>query len=226
MPKPEKVPHPHLYNTTMNVAFAPLLRRYGGVSVHGAQQHLEPAQGPFIITPVHRSMLDIPVTSWAAYKYARKQIHFMAKEDLWKIPLLGGFIAACGAFSINRSEALSDDKLSHIDSLVENRAIIGIFPEGRRETGDTVDRKKIKRSVAALALHYGMPLLPVGIAGTEEGKRGEIHIVFGEKLNVEQTELDLSEPRSYVKLVRPVLDALHVSMNVCQAKAIEYSREL
>ena len=64
----------------------------------------------------------------------------------------------------------------------------------------------------------------MGIAGTEEGNRGPIHVVFGNPLDVAPQEIDLNNPRSYMAASRPILDELYVALSNCQTEAISLQR--
>ncbi len=57
-----------------------------------------PATGPVILAPVHRSNADF---AFAVFVTPRKAF-FMAKDNIWKVPVLGGFVAAMGAFPVHR----------------------------------------------------------------------------------------------------------------------------
>jgi 1-acyl-sn-glycerol-3-phosphate acyltransferase len=224
MSEKSKVPCPGLYDFTVKHVFPEVMRTYGAVTTHDAAEALEGLRKPYIFAPVHLSMLDTLVLALSALEADGTQVHFLAKPEMWKIPLLGPYVSLCGAIKVDRDKPLSAKNLEKIQRIVENEGVFGIFPQGGRSEGNEVQRKDLKRSVAALALQHGMPIVPVGIVGTEAGHRGPIHLTYGKPLNADRmmAAIDMNEPRSYVQATRPLMDQLHLAMNVAQAAAVEF----
>jgi 1-acyl-sn-glycerol-3-phosphate acyltransferase len=213
----EPGPHPLYYDTVIKTIMKPIVNHYGIYS-EGAEI-LREIGGPAIVSPVHRSMLDIPAVSVAAYEGANEHIHFMAKKELWK-PVLKHLISLGGGFMIDRDQpAMPEETEQHIRERIENNALIGIFPEGTRLSGDIVNEKSLK-GVPLLATKYGLTIVPVGITGTEKGSRGPFAVVFGEPIKVAKAETDVSAARAAVKL-RGVLG---LAMQIAQDKAASLNK--
>lgn len=118
-----------------------------------------PDTGPVILAPVHRSFLDFLVVSEAT----RRKIFYMAKDDLWRSPLLGTFLEAIGAFPVNRSGA---DRLAldRAQEVLERGDALIVFPEGTRRHGPVV--KDLQEGAAFLAARTGAPVVPIGVGGS------------------------------------------------------------
>jgi 1-acyl-sn-glycerol-3-phosphate acyltransferase len=143
-----------------------------------------PAEGGFVLAANHISNLD----PWALGLplFPRRFLRFMAKSELYWWPL-GAFISACGAFRVRRGEA-DQEAIATAVRLAREGHAIAMFPEGtRRRKGLRKTRQPTWHSGAArIAIEAGVPLIPVGIRGTDELSRlGKLRIAYGPPLNVE-----------------------------------------
>jgi len=119
-----------------------------------------PQEGAFIICANHISNLD-PVLLVA---FVRRNVRFMAKHELYKIPVLGGILTAVGAFPVNR-EAVEITSIKHALGLLKKGEVMGIFAQGSRATSE-VDEESGKAGVAMFAVRANVPVVPVGIKGS------------------------------------------------------------
>jgi 1-acyl-sn-glycerol-3-phosphate acyltransferase len=129
------------------------------VRVHGRAR--VPARGAYVVAPSHRSILDIPFTAFVT----SRRIQFLAKRELftsrvgrWLFPRLGGIAVERGTTdraALRTSEAV----------LVAGNPLV-IFPEGTRREGPELG--PLFDGCAYLALRQGVPIVPVGIGGSEE----------------------------------------------------------
>jgi len=137
-----------------------------------------PASGPVIIACNHASNLDPPLLG----SCVPRPVVYMAKQQLFAMPVVGPLITALGAFPVDRSRG---DVAAIKAGMTVLRAgdVLGIFPEG----GRNADRAKPPQSgVALLASSSGAPVVPTYIDGTAHPSRlGRISVVFGEPLRFE-----------------------------------------
>ncbi|MCL2337895.1 MAG: 1-acyl-sn-glycerol-3-phosphate acyltransferase [Firmicutes bacterium] len=135
--------------------------------------YLPPGQGMLLISN-HVSYWD-PVVIGCAIN---RRIYFMAKEELFHIPVLAWIIKNFGAFPVQRNGGGRDSIKKALD-LLKGGKVVGIFPEGTRsKTGDLLNPHQ---GAAMLALKGGVPLLPVAVSGTK-GFWGQVKVVFGKPL--------------------------------------------
>lgn len=123
-----------------------------------------PRQGPFILASNHLSLADPPIIGWAAGYRTGRVIHFMAKEEMRRWPILGWLATQSAVFFVRRGEA---DRAAHrvaLELLAAGRPI-GLFPEGTRSRDGVL--ASAQSGVALLAMRSGVPIVPVGISGTE-----------------------------------------------------------
>jgi 1-acyl-sn-glycerol-3-phosphate acyltransferase len=128
------------------------LRVEGGANV--------PRAGPVILAPNHVSAADWPAVGVAA----PRTLWFMAKEELFAIPILGPLIRICRAFPVRRDSA-DRSAFRLTEALLARGEALVIFPEGR--VSEDARFQPLKHGVALLALRTGAPVVPVGLLGTE-----------------------------------------------------------
>jgi 1-acyl-sn-glycerol-3-phosphate acyltransferase len=139
-------------------AFFGLAKAYFRLEIHGAE-HV-PAHGPFVLTPVHRSNLDFILVATVR----RPRMRYMGKASIWKSKALGRFVSMLGAFPVHRGTA-DRESLRTCLEVIENGEPLVMFPEGTRRSGDTVE--DLFDGPAYVAARAGVPLVPVGIGGSD-----------------------------------------------------------
>ncbi len=115
-----------------------------------------PQKDSFIMVSNHGSLLDPPLLGHAL----GRNISFMAKAELFKIPLLGFIIRACGAYPVKRGIA-DKNTIKTACKKLSNDNSIGIFIDGTRQKNGRVN--KPKQGAALLAFKNQKLLLPVAI---------------------------------------------------------------
>lgn len=143
-----------------------------------------PASGPFVLAPVHRSFIDFALTS----SITTRRMRYMGKDSLWKVSLFGKFLSALGAYPVHRGGA-DREALKRTVEVLEGGEPVVIFPEGTRQTGAKVE--DLFEGAAYVASKVGVPIVPVGIGGSEQalpkGKKlprpVKITIVVGEPMS-------------------------------------------
>lgn len=146
-----------------------LLRRW---EVQGAE-NLPPTGGAVVIAN-HISYWDPVVVGCAL----NRQVYFMAKAELFEIPLLGPLITRLGAFPVRRNGADPASVRRSLELLKSGR-VIGIFPEGTRSHSGEILEPHL--GAAMLALKVGVPIVPVAVNGTK-GVAGKVRVSIGKPL--------------------------------------------
>lgn len=120
-----------------------------------------PASGAVILASVHRSNLDALLLA----PLTRRRFRALAKESLFKVGPFAWLLAALGAFPVQRGSA-DRESIRAARSLLDGGALLLVFPEGGRQTGDHI--ADLFDGTAYLAAKTGASVVPVGISGTEE----------------------------------------------------------
>lgn len=136
--------------------FAKLLFR---LKVEGAENF--PKEGGFIIAANHRSYLDPPIIN----TISPFPVIFMAKEDLFKVPILGSIITKAGAIPVERGRKGVKSLIKAIDFLKKGY-VIGIFPEGTRAAPGKF--LKPQPGIGLLIEKTKVPVVPVRIEGADK----------------------------------------------------------
>ena len=138
----------------IRAVFAPILSIFWKIEVRGLENI--PREGGVILCSNHISNID-PILLDMVFK---RQIFFMAKEELFKNRLFGKFIKKLGAFPVKRGRG-DVGALKFAKKILENGNILGIFIEGTRsKTGELL---KPKPGAAILANETNSKILPVCI---------------------------------------------------------------
>jgi 1-acyl-sn-glycerol-3-phosphate acyltransferase len=123
------------------------------------RKHL-PDHGPYVLAPVHRSNLDWLIVA----RITRRRLRYLVKGEVWKVPAVGRLLEALGAFPVNRNAADREAFNRALEVLLAGEPLV-VFPEGTRGSGPLVG--ELRDGAAYLALRAGVPIVPVGLAGTE-----------------------------------------------------------
>ena len=134
-----------------------------------------PQKDSFIMVSNHGSLLDPPFLGHAL----GRNISFMAKAELFKIPFLGFVIKACGAYPVKRGIADKNTIKTACTKLSNNKSI-GIFIDGTRQKNGRVN--KPKQGAALLAFKNQKLLLPVAIVNSHRLIRFKFCIPFFSKI--------------------------------------------
>jgi 1-acyl-sn-glycerol-3-phosphate acyltransferase len=118
-----------------------------------------PLSGPLLLVSNHVSVLDPPFVGGAA----PRDLYFLAKEELFDIPVLGRLIRGLNARPVKRDGSDSRALKMSLRLLAEGRALL-IFPEGTRGVEGRL--REGRPGAGMLALRSGAPVVPVYVSGT------------------------------------------------------------
>lgn len=141
------------------------------------RQHL-PAEGPFVLAPIHRSYLDTPFAGCVR----RKRMRFMGKDTMWKNSQAGWMLSALGAFPVTRGTADREALRRSIQVLEEGEVLV-LFPEGERKEGPVV--QPLFDGAVYIAIKAGVPIVPVGIGGSERVMPKKSKMIYPRKVHIE-----------------------------------------
>ncbi len=147
-----------------------------------------PKTGGVVVVSNHGSHLDPPILGHAL----GRPVAFMAKAELFKIPILSSIISACGAYPVRRGAGDREALRTASRRLVEGWAT-GVFLDGTRQENGRVNEPKA--GAALLAARTGCPILPVAIVNSHKAfPKGSflprfvsIHLKVGDLINPPST---------------------------------------
>jgi 1-acyl-sn-glycerol-3-phosphate acyltransferase len=158
-----------------------------------------PRTGKVILASNHRSNYDPPLLGGSI----PREVHFFAKEELFKRPGISQLLKSLNAFPVRRGQ-LDRKALSTCLKILSNDEALIFFPEGTRAPSDGF--LKAKLGIGWLICKSKAPVLPIYIHGSKIEKdyseqRPAIDIVFGRPVTAEQLLAGLDERRETYQTV-------------------------
>ena len=136
-----------------------------------------PKEGGILLCSNHIHALDPPVVGMTA----PRTVHFMAKEELFKAPILGPILPKVNAFPVKRG--MSDrEALRTALKILKSGEVVGLFPEGTRSTDGVL--KKGLSGAGFFALRGNADVMPCAIIGPYKAFR-KVRVVYGEPIRMD-----------------------------------------
>ena len=161
-------------------------------------ENLQPNKA-YILCPNHQSNWDPPLVGIPLSMI----VHFMAKEEMFKVPILKQMITAYGAYPVNRERMDKNTYRTTTRLLVENK-IIFIFPEGTRSSGVA------REGAATFAIRTNTPIVPVAIVGTYR-LFSKMTVIYGTPLTFTHLD-DLPKDEKVKAATAEIMKAIHKLM--------------
>ncbi len=155
------------------------------IKIRGAENI--PKEGGFILASNHLSYLDPAVLAIAC----PREVNFMAKKELFNIPLLSNLISALGAFPVKRNTADISALKEAMKRVNAGNGLL-VFPEGSRKEGST--DLVPQAGIGFLAAKINALVIPAFISGTENAlpkgskfiKPAKVSVTFGKQVSIER----------------------------------------
>jgi 1-acyl-sn-glycerol-3-phosphate acyltransferase len=137
----------------------PLLKKILRINVSGLENI--PLEGGCILAANHRSHLDPPIINIIS----PRPVIFLAKKELFEVPILGWFIKKAGAIPVKR-DSRDTTTIKKSIQLLKEGYVIGIFPEGTRSKPG--EFRKPQPGVGYLIEKAKVPVIPILIEGADK----------------------------------------------------------
>ncbi len=162
-----------------------------------------PKEGAYILASNHISNLDPPIMGIST----PRRLHFMAKIELFKNPLVGWWLKKLWAFPIKRGESDFGALKMALKILKEGHPVL-LFPEGTRKLSP--DNVKPQAGAGFLAIKSQAKIVPVFIKGSDAVmppgsktfRRGHVNVTYGKPFDV------IDQP-SYESASQKILDEIY-----------------
>jgi len=128
-----------------------------------------PRQGAFVLAPNHYSEFDPLIVAVAVYRSGRLP-RFMAKESLFRVPVLGSLLRATGMIPVARAATASAAKqtIAQAEALAEHGRGVIVYPEGSLTRDPDMWPMRGKTGAVRLAFAGEIPVIPVATWGVQE----------------------------------------------------------
>ena len=155
--------------------FCKLFLKVSVVGIHNINNE----RGGLVLVSNHTSYFD-PVLLGL---HSKRQLFFMAKKELFSVPVFGAIIKRLGAFPVDR-RAHDTAALDFAKNLVSSGEAIAIFPEGTRSK--TSEISKFKLGAIKIAVARGCKILPCSIFYAKGKFRRRAFLKYGEAVSLQQ----------------------------------------
>ena len=169
-----------------------LFRRVYKLEVIGAEN--VPENCGFIVSSNHTASFD-PVMLILSVP---RRIHFMAKKEVFKTPILGKLADKVGMFPVNRG-SVDTKAIKTALGYINNGEVVGVFPQGTRMPNVDPKQTKAKEGVAMIAYHTKCPVLPAFIKTKNRKLKpfSKTTVIIGKPITLEELGIINGTPSEY-----------------------------
>lgn len=170
------------------------------ITVNGADNI--PNEGPVIIASSHKSELDPPLIGVTI----NRELAFFAKEELFKIPVLGFIIKKLNAFPVSRGKSDRAALKKSVEILEDGNTLV-IFPEGTRSKTDELG--EFQEGASFIAMKANAIIVPTAITGQYNRKDG-VTVTYGKPIDVPSLAEGGMKRKELTQLMREEISKLIV----------------
>ena len=179
------------------------IRRLYRVQLIGAEN--EPENAPFVVCANHISVKDVLILA-ACMKH---QLRFLAKAELFKVPILSGIIKACGAIPIERGKG-DVGALKKSIAVLRDGEVLGLYPQGHRYPGVDPAETEPQGGVGLVVSRAKCSVLPVCIQpkGFKIKAFRKTYVTIGKPIPFEEFAMTDNNKSEYDRVARQVFDSV------------------
>ena len=200
-----------VYHIVAKLIVLPYVRLFNRLEITGLDRI--PDDGPAVIIANHVSMWD-PVLM---YCLVRKRTWFMAKSELFKIPVLSAVLKRICVFPIKR-DSIDRTAIRKATQVLEEGCLLIVFPEGHRSR--TREMLPFKQGAAMFAHRAKVPVYPVFFDNTRmifpKSFRKRVRVTFGEPIDLSA----FMEEKVNSALLKEMTEEFRKSLELLQEKGL------
>jgi 1-acyl-sn-glycerol-3-phosphate acyltransferase len=197
---------------------APIARLMFKVEVEGIEKL--PKSGAYILAPNHATNVDALAVAYFIYIKTKRAPHFLTKEKLFRIPLVGPILLAAGQIPVFRTGGQrNDDSLRVAHAYLEAGHSVCVFPEGTLTRDPDSWPMRGKTGAVRLALDSGVPVYPVGQWGSEKimarysskfrpGFWKKVSFIVGDEIDLERFRKPSPTPAEVLEATEVVMASI------------------
>lgn len=223
--QPKVIPMPKITSKEKTFAvrcvvavLAPIARMMFKVEVSGLEKL--PKSGAYILAPNHVTNIDALAVAYFIYIRTKRAPHFLTKEKLFRIPLVGSILLAAGQIPVFRTGGQrNDDSLRVAHAYLQAGHSVCVFPEGTLTRDPDLWPMRGKTGAIRLALDSGVPVYPVGQWGSEKiipryssrfrpGFWKKVSFSVGDEIDLERFRKPNPQPAEVLEATEVVMTAI------------------
>ena len=197
----------------------PAVRVLFRLHFHNIENEPDPSEGPYVMICNHISNAD-PVFLCAGK--TKQQPRFMAKKELFKIPLVKQLVSGLGAYPVDRSGADVSAIKNSIQMLKEGKCV-GIFPQGHREKGINPRDAHLKNGAAMIAAKAQATVFPCCVK-TKKNKFAffrRVDVYYGKPVKFEELNYDPVASGEYTRITKFMFERVCELYDMAEAEEIK-----
>jgi len=201
------------------VVIVPIISLLAKTEIRGRENL--PRSGAYVLSPNHVSELDPVVVAAAVWKLGRAP-RFMAKDSLFRVPVLGAALRATGMIPVSRTSTrdATAQVIAQATALVEDGRGVIVYPEGTLTRDPQLWPMRGKSGAARLALAGDIPLVPVAHWGVQEimpryargirvwPLRKRVRLTIGEPIDLSDLRGRATEPAAVAEATSRLMSAI------------------
>lgn len=171
---------------------------------HGKQNEPDESEGSYVLICNHISNADPVFLSSANLK---QQPHYMAKKELFKVPLVNLLVKGLGAYPVDRGGA-DVSTIKKTIKMLEDGMCVGIFPQGHRQMGKTPMEADLKNGAAMIAIKAKATVFPCCVK-TKKNRFAffrRIDVYYGKPIKFEELGYDPEAKGEYTRITNLIFD--------------------
>lgn len=193
----------------------PAVGLFARIEIRGAENL--PREGAYVLAPNHNSEFDPLVVAVAVWRLGRAP-RFMAKESLFRVPVLGGALKATGMVPVPRTSSGANQSMKAAEQIARDGRGVIVYAEGTLTRDPELWPMRGKTGAVRLALAGDLPLLPMAQWGVQDilpryGKprfprRSHVVVEFGPALDLSAYAATPTQPSTLVKATDAMMNRI------------------
>ncbi len=193
----------------------PVVGLFARIEIRGGE-HL-PREGAYVLAPNHNSEFDPLVVAVAVWRLGRAP-RFMAKESLFRVPVLGAALKATGMVPVPRASAGANQSMKAAEQIARDGRGVIVYAEGTLTRDPDLWPMRGKTGAVRLALAADLPLIPMAQWGVQQilpryGKlkfprRSRVVVEFGPALDLREYRATPTPPSALLKATDAVMNRI------------------
>lgn len=143
--------------------------------------------GPALLCANHNTILDMFFLGFRIDRW----IHWMAKEELFRNPVMSFILRRLGAFPVKRGTG-DVSSVKNAYKLLEEGKVVGIFPHGTRIDPAKIETARIKSGAAMIAANAGVPIIPATVVGSYK-IFSRMKVIYGDPFTIQMEDKKLTK---------------------------------
>jgi len=184
----------------------PIVGLFARIEIRG-QENL-PSEGAYVLAPNHNSEFDPLVVAVAVWRLGRAP-RFMAKESLFRVPVLGGALRVTGMVPVPRTTTTVNQSMKAAQQIARDGRGVIVYPEGTLTRDPELWPMRGKTGAVRLAAAANLPLIPMAQWGVQDilpryGKlrfprRSRVIVELGAPVDLSEYDATITQPATLTR---------------------------